>query len=705
MAPMELSFDLEPGDDAVYVAEAIEQIERIERGLLELEQDAADEAVLGEIFRAAHTLKGSAATIGHGRMTELTHALEEVFGALRAGRLTNLEAFDDLLLPTVDTLRVLVDEVEAGHTLTDIPQQLARDIVERLAAALSGGFVTGGPTSVSPEASDSAPAISTLPSDAPSNDNAALIAARLDAGRLDRLRTESGLVEGRRTVITFAVDAVSAWSGVRLLQALMAATDSGRLLGSVPAMEEIEAGTGGSVLSLLLKGSLAETADLLDRLRSMDDSVRAEADELDEDAATTQVETAGPATREAGSTTRSVAHTIRIDVGQLDDLMNLVGELIVQKTRLKRQAKQLAMRLGEDALATEAEDGARQFAQIVDRLQAGVTQLRMMPIEAVFNRFPRLVRDLSAQLGKDVGLTLDGQETELDRSLLEEVGDPIAHLVRNALDHGIEAAPERAAAGKPVRGSIRVSARHADGRVVVEVADDGRGIDPRAISRAAIERGLVDEASVAAMTESDALRLIFLPGFSTAREVTNVSGRGVGMDVVRTNVERLGGQVSISSTRGAGTTIAMSLPLTLAIIDALLVRSGRRICAIPLGSVIETQRVPVADVRTVSSRPVLSLARGIVSLQPLGRAMGDPDDGNTGDGFVRAVLVRSRGAELALGVDEFLGTEEIVLKSLGLPGQQPNGVVGATILADGGVALVVDVDRLSGPDRALPRSA
>lgn len=680
---MDLTFDLEPGDDLIYVAEAVEQIEQIERGLLELERNAADEATLAEIFRAAHTLKGSAATIGHGRMAELTHALEEVFGALRSGLLRDLTSFDDLLLPTVDVLRVLVDEVAAGHTLTDAPARLARGIIDRLAVALTEAAAPDAPpTHGDPES-----------------------ATTLDVGRLNRLLGESLPAVGARSIITFSVDDASAWSGVRLLQGLMAATETGRLLGSVPSLEEIEAGTGGSVVLLLLHGRPTELEDLLGRLRAMDDTAQANVDELDDAVVTMRTDVIGSAGPEAPATRRSPAHTIRVEVGQLDDLMNLVGELIVQKTRLRRQARQLAGRLGEDVLATEAEDGARQFAQIVDRLQAGVTQLRMLPIETVFSRFPRLVRDLSAQLGKDVSLTLDGRETELDRSLLEEVGDPIAHLVRNALDHGIESGPDRVAAGKPERGTIRVAARHADGRVIVEVADDGRGMDPLAMSSAAVERGLIDHATAAAMTDAEALRLIFLPGFSTAREITSVSGRGVGMDVVRTNVERLGGQVTISSTLGSGTTIAMSLPLTLAIIEALLVRSGRRICAIPLRSVVATQRVLRGEVRTVASRPVLSLPRGVVPLQPLGSAMGDSDHEVEADGYVRAVLVRSRGAELALEVDEFLGTEEIVLKSLGLPGEQPTGVVGATILADGGVALVVDVDRLVAPDGAYLRSA
>ena len=680
---MDLTFDLEPGDDVVYVAEAVEQIERIERGLLDLEANAADEATLAEIFRAAHTLKGSAATIGHARMAELTHSLEEVFGALRSGLLRDLAAFDDLLLPTVDVLRVLVDEVGAGRTLTDDATPLAHGIIDRLAVALSA---------------DPAPV-------APASGGDVVASSTFDAELLARLSAGSRPADGARSILTFAVEEGSDWSDVRLMQGLMAAIETGSVLANVPSLEEIEAGTGGPVLTALLRGDPAEFEDLLGRLLAIDETVRADVQELDEAALPVPVEPNDTADPEVAANRRPAAHTIRIEVGQLDDLMNLVGELIVQKTRLRRQARQLAARLGEDVLATEAEDGARHFAQVVDRLQTGVTDLRMMPFETVFSRFPRLVRDLSAQLGKDVSLTFDGRETELDRSLLEEVGDPIAHLIRNALDHGIESGPDRLAAGKPERGSIRVTARHADGRVIVEVADDGRGMDPGAISRAAVERGIVDQAAATGMTDAETLRLVFLPGFSTAREITNISGRGVGMDVVRTNVERLGGHVSITSTVGAGTTFAMSLPLTLAIIDALLVRSGRRICAIPLRSVLETQRVPRSEVRTVASRPVLSLPRGVVPLEPLDVAMGDPHHETEADGYVKAVLVRRRDTELALGVDEFLGTEEIVLKSLGLPGQQPIGVVGATILADGGVALVLDVDRLGDPGRAQLLSA
>ena len=263
---MKLTFDLEPGDDVVYVAEAVEQIERIERGLLELEQNAANEATLAEIFRAAHTLKGSAATIGHGRMAELTHALEEVFGALRSGRLRDLAEFGDLLLPTVDVLRILVDEIAAGETLTDAPGQLARAIIDRLAVALA----------------------ESEPADAPVISADTEEVANLDAARLDRLLGASVPSDGLRSLITFGVDAASPWSGVRLLQGLMAATETGRLLGSVPSLEEIESDTGGAVLSMLLNGQSSELEDLLGRLRAMDDTVRVEVHDIDDSAIATR---------------------------------------------------------------------------------------------------------------------------------------------------------------------------------------------------------------------------------------------------------------------------------------------------------------------------------------------------------------------------------------------------------------------------------
>jgi two-component system chemotaxis sensor kinase CheA len=395
----------------------------------------------------------------------------------------------------------------------------------------------------------------------------------------------------------------------------------------------------------------------------------------------------------AGDRLKAAQQTIRIDVSRLDDLMNLVGELVAQKTRLLRQAGQLHDRLGDDPLAREAEEGAQQFGRIAGQLQDQVTGLRMLPIETVFNRFPRVVRDVAAKLGKEVALIVEGKETELDRSVLEEIGDPLGHLIRNALDHGIETPEERVASGKTSEGQLRLNARHADGMIVITVEDDGRGMDPAVLRQKAVEKGLLSVEVAAAMSEQEALGIIFLPGFSTAARVTDVSGRGVGMDVVRTNIERIGGHVDIRSSMGQGTRITLSLPLTLAIIGAMLVRSGERVCCLPLTGVVETLRVEAGAISTVRGIPMITLRDRVVPIAQLDGALGDAPRplSSNGRGYVNMVVVRSRDMELALAVDEFVGQQEIVLKSMSAFAGRLVGISGGTIMADGTVGLVIDI--------------
>jgi two-component system chemotaxis sensor kinase CheA len=306
------------------------------------------------------------------------------------------------------------------------------------------------------------------------------------------------------------------------------------------------------------------------------------------------------------------------------------------------------------------------------------------------------VRDIAAKLNKEVQLVIEGKETELDRSVLEEVGDPLGHLVRNALDHGIEPPEARLAAGKSVTGTVRLTARHADGRILITVEDDGRGMEPDALRRAVVEKGLMSRETAESTSDADMLRVIFLPGFSTARVLTEVSGRGVGMDVVRNNIERLGGWVDVSSEPGIGTKVSLSLPLTLAIIGALLVKSGSRVCALPLTGVVETLRVEPGSFGRIRGHNVLTLRNRVIPVEQLDNALGDPPRPLvTNDrGFVNLVVVRSRGTEMALAVDAFVGQQEIVLKSLSDVAGERKGLAGATIMADGSVGLVVDIAAL-----------
>jgi two-component system chemotaxis sensor kinase CheA len=675
---VDISFDLEPGDDRLFADESLEQIEAIERGLLELERGEAEPSTVNEVFRAAHTLKGSAATIGHRRMAALTHAMEDIFGGLRSGTIASVAPFADILLSTLDVLRALVDEVFAGHTLTDRPDELTA----ALRAALDAG---NGASGTAPATTSSGPSTTTTLADGPSTPEAL-------SPMLARLFAEAPTGDEPRTVVTATIDPSCEWSAVRLLQLLMEAGESDRLRNSVPSQAEIEAGASDLTLVMLVAGQIEELDDLVRRLGTVDDVV--DVSTRPSRVPTDEPVDAADSAEAARDRPRTVQQTIRIDVSRLDELMNLVGELVVQKTRLQRQASQLVGTLGvDDALAREAEEGAQQFSRIASQLQDQVTGLRMLPIDTVFSRFPRVVRDVSAKLGKDVALVVDGKETELDRSVLEEVGDPLGHLVRNSLDHGIEPPDARVAAGKPAQGRLGLSARHADGMIVITVEDDGAGMDPNMLRRKAVEKDLMTAEAAAALTDAEALKIIFAPGFSTAAKITDVSGRGVGMDVVRTNIERLGGRVDVASVVGAGTRISLSLPLTLAIVGAMLVRSADRVCALPLVGVVETLRIKPESISWVRGRPVIVLRDRVVPIEVLDAALGDPARPLTPGprGFINIVVVRSRDSELGLAVDAFVGEQEIVLKSMTTFTTRLVGISGGTILADGSVALVVDI--------------
>ena len=706
---MQLTFDLEPGDEVLFISDSSEQIDQIESGLLQMERGDADPGVVNEVFRAAHTLKGSAGTIKHTRMQGLTHAMEDVFGALRSGTIPELGSLTDPLLATIDVLRDLLEEVTAGHTLAD-PSELTADLRARLPAA-TGAAEGAAPAAAAPSASSGAPA--TPPGGDPV---------------LERLVHEAPGGDDPRSIVRIVVDEACEWAGVRLYQAVTEATESGAMLASVPSREEIEAGLGDRHLVLLVKGDEATLGHLGERLMMIDDlgieevlpleralaaakaaseasaaaGVRGTANPVPPDGVEHRtidlgVEARGIAGEEkeriAGERLKSAQQTIKIDVSRLDDLMNLVGELVAQKTRLLRQAGQLHDRLGDDPIAREAEEGAQQFSRIAGQLQDQVTGLRMLPIETVFNRFPRVVRDIAAKEGKEVALIIEGKETELDRSVLEVIGDPLGHLIRNSLTHGIERPEERIAAGKSSEGQLRLNARHSDGMIVITVEDDGHGMDAEVLRQKAIEKGLLTAEQTAQMSEAEALAIIFLPGFSTAAKITDLAGRGVGMDVVRTSIEGIGGRVEIKSTPGKGTRILLSLPLTLAIIGAMLVRSGQRVCCLPLTGVVETLRVEAGAISTIRGLPVINLRDRVVPIAQLDGALGDvarPIEPND-RGFVNMVVVRSRENELALAVDEFVGQQEIVLKSMSAFTGRLVGISGGTIMADGTVGLVVDI--------------
>lgn len=662
-----LEFDLTADDQALFLAETDELLRRVEESLVALEHTPDDARLLNDIFRAAHTIKGSSATIGHGRMAALTHAMETRLDEVRTGAAPVTAALVEGLLRSLDVLNLLRDEVETR-------QQVAVDVESAIRA-------------LEPEG---APAMAPASSNAP---------ARPVAGATHR--------------IIVALEP-GAWVAVRALQALLALGERGAVLSSQPTQAEIEraeAGLGDHLTVLLrsdeaesaLHAALAQVPELgsvsIERLTPAPAEQPLWSEVPARAAEPVPLPTAEPQTPPLGLGSSAASKTIRIDVARLDALLNLVGELVIDRTRLVQIGASLANRLDRvDArLLMDFQQTAMHVGRITDELQEQVMKSRMLPIDTVFSRLPRVVRDTAARLGKAVDFVVTGRDTELDRSIIEEIGDPLLHLIRNAVDHGLEQPEERVAAGKSATGTVRLSARHAESYILVSVEDDGSGIAVDAVKRKAVERGAMTQDVADRLSDHEAIQLIFHPGLSTAREVTDVSGRGVGMDVVRANVEKLNGGIEVSSHRGQGTRITIRLPLTLAILQALLVRVAGGIYALPIHAVTETLRIPDDQVHRVNHCLAMQLRGAVLPLLPLRRAfgLGDEEAPDVGAGQRLVVAVHADGGrQVGLVVDGLVGEQEIVIKPLGRVIGDVAGISGAAILGDGNVALIVDVPSL-----------
>jgi len=385
---------------------------------------------------------------------------------------------------------------------------------------------------------------------------------------------------------------------------------------------------------------------------------------------------------------KKASQTVRVDIGRLDKLMNLVGELVIGRARIER--------LVQEAHLREFDEPLSQLGRISGDIQELVTKLRMVPVSFIFERFPRLVRDLSKTLGKEIELVMEGQETELDRTVIDEIGDPMVHIIRNSIDHGVEIPAERKKAGKPEKGLIKIAAYQEGSGVIIEVTDDGKGIDASKVRAKALANGTITEEESAAMSDEEVVNLIFLPGFSMAEKITDVSGRGVGMDAVKTKVESLGGQFDVSTEVGVGTRVFVRLPLTLAIVLALLIKVGDETYALPLENVEETILVKKENVKTVHGTPATLLRGDVLTLCNLAEMLGTSRNGEETSDEYPVVVVKTGKTRIGFIVDELIGQQDIVIKSLGRFLSKIRGIAGATILGDGNVALILDVAGLYG---------
>jgi two-component system chemotaxis sensor kinase CheA len=655
----DLQFDLTPDDQALFLAELDELLQRVEESLVDLERAPDDQALLNEIFRAAHTIKGSSATIGHTRMAGLTHAMETRLDDVRKGTASVTPQLIEALLKALDVLKVLRDEVET-RVAADVDVEAAAAAVERrsaLRAPIKRPARKKRATSKTPSVSDATHRFEVLLEDGP-------------------------------------------WAAVRALQVLLALGEHGRVVSSEPTQAEVEREDAQVSRLVVFVHSEASEAVLVDAIKAVPeiDSVKADAlaaEAQETVAAPEPTPSREPATPSAAAPARSGSTTIRIDVARLDALLNLVGELVIDRTRLVQLGGLLVDQFGDDRVLGDLQQTALHIGRITDELQEQVMKSRMLPVETVFNRLPRVVRDVAAKQGKQIEFSVEGKETELDRSVIEEIGDPLLHLIRNAVDHGIEKPEERVAAGKPAAGRLRLSAQHADSFIVIALEDDGKGVNVEAVKRKAVERNVISQEQAERMSDSEAVQLIFSPGLSTAEKLSDVSGRGVGMDVVRANVEKINGSVDVETRSGQGTTFTIRLPLTLAIVQALLVRVAGGIYALPIHSVTETLRIQPDQIHRVNHREAIMLRDQVLPLVALRNVFGLNAEGAQDEAQNRLVVaVHTANRQVGLIVDGLVGEQEIVIKPLGQLVGDVAGVSGAAILGDGSVALIVDVAAL-----------
>ncbi|MCH8815351.1 MAG: chemotaxis protein CheA [Chloroflexi bacterium] len=671
-------------DLKAFLQEANEQIQLLDEDIIRLERETDNVDLLQEIFRAAHTLKGSSGMLGFQQMTNLTHAMEDVLDKLRKGGLSVDGDLVDALLQALDGLKVLTEGVDQeGEGNFDIaPSVVAlRFILER---ADSRSQVAGAGLSL----------------------QEAIAATKGAAAKLTE-SGESGLAVFR---VVVTIDKGTDWGAVRFFQVLNDLSTKGEVVVSVPSQEEIEAEKAGSELRAVFLTSQAAD-EFRPGIEAVEDvqSVTVEpwegSEPVSEDrpdrGEDRRVINLGREARgkgvgdqlEMAATKIETLQTIRIDVDRVDELMNMVGELVIDRTRLDQLSRDLQKLHGEDGLIGELAATSRHIVKVVDELNESMMQVRMLPVGTLFNKFPRLVRDLARGMGKSVDFVMEGQDTEIDRSVIEKIKDPLVHLLRNAIDHGVEIPEKRRAAGKPETARVLLSARHDQGYIVMTIQDDGNGIDVEAIKETAVKRGIISAKAAERMTEAEALDLIFESGLSTAKETTEVSGRGVGMDVVSRDIQSVNGMVKVESQPGEGTTFTLRLPLTLASFQGLLVESANNTYAIPLSYVKETVVPEPKAMSTVMGKRVLNLRGAVLPVMDLAEACGMAANGDSERGkFI--VVVQAGDSPVAVAVDALVEQQEIVVKSLGERTGQSKGIAGASIMGDGKVVLILDVAAL-----------
>ncbi|PDW66635.1 chemotaxis protein CheA [Helicobacter pylori] len=638
-----------------FLIEAFEMNEQLDQDLVELEHNPEDLDLLNRIFRVAHTIKGSSSFLNLNILTHLTHNMEDVLNRARKGEIKITPDIMDVVLRSIDLMKTLLVTIrDTGSDTNNGKENEIEEVVKKLQAITSQNLEGAKETSGTKEAPEKevkkenkkenqtetkAPTTGNLTSDNPLADEPDLDYANMSTeeveAEIERLLNKRQEADKERRAQKKQEDQAKPKQEV------------------APAKETPKTETP--------KVPKAET------------KAKAKAD-----------------TEENKAPSIGVEQTVRVDVRRLDHLMNLIGELVLGKNRLIRIYSDVEERYDGEKFLEELNQVVSSISAVTTDLQLAVMKTRMQPVGKVFNKFPRMVRDLSRELGKSIELIIEGEETELDKSIVEEIGDPLIHIIRNSCDHGIEPLEERRRLNKPETGKVQLSAYNEGNHIVIKISDDGKGLDPVMLKEKAVEKGVISERDAEGMSDREAFNLIFKPGFSTAKVVSNVSGRGVGMDVVKTNIEKLNGIIEIDSEVGVGTTQKLKIPLTLAIIQALLVGVQEEYYAIPLSSVLETVRISQDEIYTVDGKSVLRLRDEVLSLVRLSDIF-KVDAILESNSDVYVVIIGLADQKIGVIVDYLIGQEEVVIKSLGYYLKNTRGIAGATVRGDGKITLIVDV--------------
>jgi len=626
-----------------FLIEAFEMIEEMDQDLVELESNPDDLELLNKIFRVAHTIKGSGSFLNFDKLTKLTHHMEAVLDKARKGELRITPEIMDVILESVDAMKAILEYIRDNGN-DESPDVEIDSIVEKLDAIVKGN--AGSSEGKKEKTKEESEKVGDLNLDEITPDN------------LDELDLSNLSPEELDKVLDKLVDDMNT-----------SPEEEG-----VEEIEEVEENKNTEKNKQKEEKNLPEKPAANEPAKKTAPTNQAQKNALKKHITATE-------------------QTIRVDVKRLDQLMNLIGELVLAKNRLIKIYNDVEERYEGEKFLDELNQVVSSISIVTTDLQIAVMKTRMLPIGKVFNKFPRLVRDLSRELGKKVRLIIEGEDTELDKSIIEEIGDPLVHMIRNSVDHGIEPPEERVKKGKPEEGTVWLRAYNEGNMIVIEIKDDGSGMNPDKLKQKAIEKGIITPTEAENMSDKEAFMLIFKPGFSTAEKVTSVSGRGVGMDVVKTNIEKLNGIIEVDSIPGKGTTFKLKIPLTLAIIQALLVASQEDLFAVPLSNVIETVRIVEEDIYTVEGKSVLKLRDEVLPLVNMADVFNiekilEPEK------YLYVVILGLGSSKVGLIVDRFIGQEEIVIKSLGEFLKGIPGIAGATIRGDGRVTLIVDVGSL-----------